>query len=156
AMLQAKDCGLQTQWARSGRAVLVALLAAVAVGVSALRSPAQKIEGGAEKAALPKDVHVDVKETTTGSFLFRLGVNADAGLTGSIALNERIFDVRPALPYLSASHAGVWTFHPAAVFGRPEMQKFLDHINASEEFQAMMKECGLEPNLGKLLGPVEQ
>jgi outer membrane protein assembly complex protein YaeT len=40
-----------------------------------------------------KDVLVQVKETQTGSFLVGLGVNSDAGLTGSIVLNERNFDL---------------------------------------------------------------
>jgi outer membrane protein assembly complex protein YaeT len=40
-----------------------------------------------------KDVLVNVHETTTGSLLFGVGVNSDAGLTGSIALNERNFDI---------------------------------------------------------------
>jgi outer membrane protein assembly complex protein YaeT len=40
-----------------------------------------------------KDVLVQVKETQTGSFLLGLGVNSDAGLTGSIVLNERNFDL---------------------------------------------------------------
>jgi outer membrane protein assembly complex protein YaeT len=40
-----------------------------------------------------KDVIVRVKETPTGSLLFGLGVNSDAGLVGSIVLNERNFDI---------------------------------------------------------------
>jgi outer membrane protein assembly complex protein YaeT len=40
-----------------------------------------------------KDVLVQVKETQTGSFLLGVGVNSDAGLTGSIVLNERNFDL---------------------------------------------------------------
>src|SRR5262249_51968459 len=40
-----------------------------------------------------KDVLVSVKETQTGSLLFGLGVNSDAGLVGSIVLNERNFDI---------------------------------------------------------------
>lgn len=40
-----------------------------------------------------KDVLVTVQETATGSLLFGLGVNSDAGLTGSIVLNERNFDI---------------------------------------------------------------
>jgi outer membrane protein assembly complex protein YaeT len=37
------------------------------------------------------EVHVD--ETRTGSLMFGVGVNSDAGLTGSIVLNERNFDL---------------------------------------------------------------
>ncbi len=40
-----------------------------------------------------KDVLVKVEETRTGSLMFGLGVNSDAGLTGSIVLNERNFDI---------------------------------------------------------------
>jgi outer membrane protein assembly complex protein YaeT len=40
-----------------------------------------------------KDVLVTVQETHTGSLLFGVGVNSDAGLTGSIVLNERNFDI---------------------------------------------------------------
>ena len=36
-----------------------------------------------------KDVLVTVQETQTGSLLFGVGVNSDAGLTGSVVLNER-------------------------------------------------------------------
>jgi outer membrane protein assembly complex protein YaeT len=40
-----------------------------------------------------KTVRVDVQETSTGSLMFGVGVNSDAGFTGSIVLNERNFDV---------------------------------------------------------------
>jgi outer membrane protein insertion porin family len=40
-----------------------------------------------------KDVVVQVKETTTGSFMLGVSVNSDAGLAGQIALNERNFDI---------------------------------------------------------------
>ncbi len=40
-----------------------------------------------------KDVFVHVEEDNTGSLLFGVGVNSDAGLTGSIVLNERNFDI---------------------------------------------------------------
>jgi RNA polymerase sigma factor (sigma-70 family) len=50
------------------------------------------------RSAVPpaKDVLVGVKESGTGSLLFGVGVNSDAGLTGSVILNERNFDVKPA------------------------------------------------------------
>jgi outer membrane protein insertion porin family len=45
-----------------------------------------------------KNVLVQVKETYTGSLMFGLGVNSDAGLVGNIVLNERNFDLfRPPL-----------------------------------------------------------
>ncbi len=40
-----------------------------------------------------KDILVSVQEARTGSLLFGVGVNSDAGLTGSIVLNERNFDL---------------------------------------------------------------
>lgn len=40
-----------------------------------------------------KDILVSVQETRTGSLMFGVGVNSDAGLTGSIVLNERNFDI---------------------------------------------------------------
>lgn len=40
-----------------------------------------------------KDLLVQIQETTTGSLLFGVGVNSDAGLNGSIVLNERNFDI---------------------------------------------------------------
>lgn len=40
-----------------------------------------------------KDILVNVQETQTGSLLFGLGFNSDAGFTGSIVLNERNFDI---------------------------------------------------------------
>jgi outer membrane protein assembly factor BamA len=40
-----------------------------------------------------KDILVNVQETRTGSLLFGVGVNSDAGLVGSIVLNEKNFDI---------------------------------------------------------------
>jgi len=40
-----------------------------------------------------KDILVNVHETQTGSLIFGVGVNSDAGLTGSVVLNERNFDI---------------------------------------------------------------
>jgi hypothetical protein len=40
-------------------------------------------------------ISVQVQQAQTGSLLFGVGVNSDAGLTGSIILNERDFDVTP-------------------------------------------------------------
>lgn len=42
---------------------------------------------------LVKDIVINVQETQTGSLMFGVGVNSDAGLTGSIVLNERNFDI---------------------------------------------------------------
>jgi outer membrane protein assembly complex protein YaeT len=40
-----------------------------------------------------KDILVTVQEANTGSLMFGVGVNSDSGLTGSIVLNERNFDI---------------------------------------------------------------
>jgi len=40
-----------------------------------------------------KDLLVTVQEASTGSLLFGVGVNSDAGMNGSIVLNERNFDI---------------------------------------------------------------
>lgn len=40
-----------------------------------------------------KDVIINVKETHTGSLMFGAGVNSDAGLIGSVVLNERNFSL---------------------------------------------------------------
>lgn len=40
-----------------------------------------------------KDILVQVQETQTGSLLFSVGVNSDAGLQGSVVLNEKNFDI---------------------------------------------------------------
>jgi outer membrane protein assembly complex protein YaeT len=46
-----------------------------------------------ESDSIYKDILVSVQEARTGSLLFGVGVNSDAGLTGSIVLNERNFDI---------------------------------------------------------------
>jgi outer membrane protein assembly complex protein YaeT len=40
-----------------------------------------------------KDIRIDVNEANTGSLVFGIGVNSNSGLTGSIVLNERNFDL---------------------------------------------------------------
>jgi outer membrane protein assembly complex protein YaeT len=40
-----------------------------------------------------KDILVRIKEANTGSLIFGVGVNSDAGLNGSIVFNERNFDI---------------------------------------------------------------
>jgi outer membrane protein insertion porin family len=40
-----------------------------------------------------KDIRIDVNEANTGSLIFGVGVNSNSGLTGSIVLNERNFDI---------------------------------------------------------------
>jgi RNA polymerase sigma factor (sigma-70 family) len=57
--------------------------------------------GGDKETGVPhtesEGVIARVKESPTGNLLFGLGVNSDAGLVGSIVLNERNFDIlKPA------------------------------------------------------------
>lgn len=40
-----------------------------------------------------KDVVIQVKETQTGSLMFGAGINSDAGLIGSVVINEKNFDI---------------------------------------------------------------
>jgi hypothetical protein len=54
--------------------------------------------GNCSAAAFPeesegRDIITHVQETPTGSVLFGLGVNSDAGLIGVVVLNERNFDI---------------------------------------------------------------
>jgi outer membrane protein assembly complex protein YaeT len=46
-----------------------------------------------ESDTTAKDVLVQVEEAPTGSFMVGLGVNSNSGLSGSIVLNERNFDI---------------------------------------------------------------
>ena len=74
-----------------GPGALAALLLG-ALALHAARLPAQPVRPPAVVAA-GNDVLVTVQETNTGSLLFGLGVNSDAGLTGGTVLNERNFDI---------------------------------------------------------------
>jgi outer membrane protein assembly complex protein YaeT len=51
------------------------------------------IEDPARPLSDTKDILVQVEEDNTGSLMFGVGVNSDAGLTGSIVLAERNFDL---------------------------------------------------------------
>jgi outer membrane protein assembly complex protein YaeT len=56
-----------------------------------------------------KDVFVNVQEDNTGSLMFGLGVNSDIGLTGSIVLNERNFDItRPPTSFDDLINGTAW------------------------------------------------
>jgi len=60
--------------------------------MNGIRPMVEVIDGGAVDSPF-KDVLVTVQETQTGSFLLGAGINSDAGITGSIVLNERNFDI---------------------------------------------------------------
>jgi uncharacterized protein (TIGR03067 family) len=65
-------------------------------------------------ANLANGTEVRVRETNTGSFLIGTGVNSDAGLTGSVVVNERNFDLlRPRAEFRGAGQE----FRVSAGFG---------------------------------------
>src|SRR5216683_1460282 len=70
---------LLTAYAMTAMFLLGGLVRQAAAQFSAPRCPAEKF--------------TPVREQTTGSLIFGVGVNSDAGLTGSIVLNERKLDV---------------------------------------------------------------
>jgi outer membrane protein assembly factor BamA len=51
------------------------------------------VDNSADLDSPYKDILITVQEANTGSLLFGLGVSSDTGLTGSIVLNERNFDI---------------------------------------------------------------
>jgi outer membrane protein assembly complex protein YaeT len=56
-----------------------------------------------------KDILVTVQEASTGSLMFGVGVNSDSGLTGSIVLNERNFDIfRPPTSFEDVLNGTAW------------------------------------------------
>jgi RNA polymerase sigma factor (sigma-70 family) len=76
-------------------------------------------DGDTETGGRIDDILVRVGETRTGSLLFGDGVNSDAGLTGSIVLNERNFDLAYPLASPDDSRYGR-TFRGAGEEGRLE------------------------------------
>jgi outer membrane protein insertion porin family len=56
-----------------------------------------------------KDVIIKVEEDNTGSLLFGVGVNSDAGLQGSVVINERNFDIlRPPTSFEDIWSGRAW------------------------------------------------
>ncbi len=56
-----------------------------------------------------KDILVSVAEANTGSLVFGVGVNSNSGLTGSIVLNERNFDImRPPTSFEDLLSGDAW------------------------------------------------
>jgi beta-lactamase regulating signal transducer with metallopeptidase domain len=156
-MLHTKDGGADRPLARGSRAALCALLLGASLAASALRSPAQKLD--------EKDLPVSVREQSAGSMLLGIGVNSDAGLTGSVALNERNLDLytddsekkeRPAfdLSYLAPRSMGVIAFRPAALFTQPGMKPAAEKINGL--LTEFMKASGLQTGLGLPAEEIEQ
>ena len=55
------------------------------------------------------DMVAQVSETHTGQFMFGVGVNSDAGLTGQITIQERNFDVfRPPTSWQDFADGTAW------------------------------------------------
>jgi outer membrane protein insertion porin family len=55
------------------------------------------------------DMIASVQETQTGQFMFGVGVNSDAGLTGQITIHERNFDVwRPPTSFADIRNGTAW------------------------------------------------
>jgi beta-lactamase regulating signal transducer with metallopeptidase domain len=176
-MLRAKDGVQERSMPYVGRAFLAALLAAVAVGASALRNPAQKAgDNDAGQAGV--------------------GVNSDAGLAGSIVLNERNFDLSQPpmsvedpfsgnawrgggqefradsvpgtqlqrnkngphepfdLSYLPADSQGVFAIRPAAVLDRPDMKQYVEPVN--QYLKMAFAEMGLKVPVFVCVEEIEQ
>jgi hypothetical protein len=102
-MLRTKDRSPQPRPHRVVRSLAVIVLAVVAVGVSALRSPAQKADG--------ERFYAGGLRTLRG-FEFK-------------ATEREPFD----LSYLAPDATGVVAVRPAAIFGRPGMKKYADTLN---------------------------
>ncbi len=111
-MLRTKDRFPPARLRRTGRALAVAVLAVVAVAVSALRTPAQKADGPA--AAVGERFYAGGFRSTRG-FAFTKAASAE----------REPFD----LSYLAADATGVVAVRPSAIFGRPGMKKYADTLN---------------------------
>jgi outer membrane protein insertion porin family len=84
----------------------VGLLSALALWGMATIAPAA---APPVQTGLGKDVLIEVHEANTGSLKFGVGVNSDSGLTGSIILNERNFDVSASpMPVDDLFHGGAF------------------------------------------------
>jgi hypothetical protein len=111
-MLRTKDRFPPSRPHRFVRALAVAVLAAVALAVSALRCPAQKAERPTPEAG--ERFYAGGFRTARG-FEFKKAVVAE----------REPFD----LSYLAPDSTGVVAVRPAAVFGRPGMKKYADTLN---------------------------
>jgi beta-lactamase regulating signal transducer with metallopeptidase domain len=130
-MLRAKEHppGRPLSW--PGRAVLVALLGSLALGVSALRGPAVAADPAEEaKAAarLAAGVGARAVVPTMGPVPIALDFGYAAGKNPEqVGPGPEPFDISCLPP----DAPGVLAFRPAAVLGRPEMKKYADTINQS-------------------------
>jgi hypothetical protein len=135
-MLRTKDRFPQDRPRRIVRALAVAVLVVVAVGVSALRTPAQKAELPAPAA---------------GERFYAGGFRTARGFTFKTAAVEcEPFD----LSYLVPDATGVVAVRPAAIFGRPGMKKYADLLNKYLALGA--KGMGLREGLSLPFDQLEQ
>jgi hypothetical protein len=109
-MLRTKDRFPPYRLHRAVRALAVAVLAAVALGVSALRSPAQKVAGTAQAA---------------GERFYAGGFRSLRGFEFKAAAEREPFD----LSYLAPDATGGVAVRPSAIFGRPGKKKYADTLN---------------------------
>ncbi len=116
-MLKAKDGTADRKLSRTGRALLTTALLCVAVGVSAVRSPAQKPgDDGPEKVAA-REYQVPLQ---TDDRLYVVAFT-DAGTVAEPVP----FD----LSYLPPDAQGAWAIRPPALFGRPDLKKQTAQLN---------------------------
>jgi outer membrane protein insertion porin family len=91
------------------------------------------------------EVRVDVQETQTGSLMFGVAVNSDAGLTGSVVLNERNFDIL-RLPFetgdciwkVNGQGYGIWDSGGMVIYPRDEIKEMMNSRvfrGAGQEFR---------------------
>lgn len=152
-MLRANDGCSHRPLPRFVAALILAVLVFAAVGISALRGPAQQPQSNEQSTLRPfgmvdrnydiypvADIRVEVDEANTGSLMFGTGVNSNNGLTGSVALNERNFDASSSsadksrrlsfdLSYVPPDAAGVWAMRPAEFLRQPAVQPFAELID---------------------------
>jgi beta-lactamase regulating signal transducer with metallopeptidase domain len=106
------------------RTGIVAFLTAIALGVSAFRSPAQNAEN--DSAAAKGEVKTpaqSIERFYAGGFQSQRGF---AFRGAGQELRVEPFD----LSYLSPEAKGVWAFRPAALLNRPELQKQVAFFDA--------------------------
>jgi hypothetical protein len=135
-MLRAKDRSVERSLSWPARVGLVALLAAVALGVSALRGPGQKL-----LASPPDEGHVSQVSARRATHYFDSWPEAS---------NRAPFD----LSYLPPEAMGAFGFRPAAVFGRPALKKHVERFN--QLFAENFKLLGLKAKFGLRLEDIEQ
>jgi outer membrane protein insertion porin family len=76
---------------------------------AALKPTVTVLDNPADPENPVKDILVNLQEANTGSLMFGVGVNSDAGLTGSVVVNERNFDIlRPPTSWEDIWEGRAW------------------------------------------------